>query len=95
MDDYQHTQSRIPNTWRYLLGIAGLALLAWQFFTFLDVLKAHTAQAHQVSQSAAWAGKPVGTMAQALESDGAAVQSLQPGASENLRIMHTALPWMD
>ena len=42
----------------------GLVVAVWQFFTFLDVVEVHTAQAHKVSQSAGWAGKAVGVMPQ-------------------------------
>lgn len=43
---------------------AGLALVIWQFFTLMDVMEGHTAQAQKISQSASWAGHPVGTMPQ-------------------------------
>lgn len=42
----------------------GLFVVVWQFFTFLAVVEAHTAQAQKISQSAGWAGKAVGVMRQ-------------------------------
>lgn len=47
---------------------AGVMLVVWQFFTFMDLVQSHTAQARKVSRSASWAGHPVGTMPQAEDS---------------------------
>ena len=83
---------RFPRPWRSLLLVIGLALLAWQIVTFLDVVQAHTAQAHTVSQSASWAGKPVGTMPQAPMRDEQRVPARKQEALNSAHIMHTALP---
>lgn len=49
---------------RWVLVLCGIALAVWQFFTFMDVVQLHTAQAQSVSRSASWAGQPVGTTPQ-------------------------------
>lgn len=44
--------------------LLGLLVAVWQFFTFVEVVQVHTAQAQKISQSAGWAGKAVGVMPQ-------------------------------
>lgn len=78
MDEYRLKKNRWPRGWHWLLGLAGLALLAWQLVTLLEVLQAHTAHAQTISRSAGWSGQPVGTMAQTLSSDGNAGLSSSP-----------------
>lgn len=79
--------------WRWALLFGGLALLVWQFFTFLDVVQAHTTQAQKVSQSAGWAGKPVGTMPQRTSTQAGSGAPLSLHAPVGrLPWMHTALP---
>ena len=56
------------SSWRQLfygaVVLLGLLVAVWQFFTFVEVVQVHTAQAHKISQSAGWAGKAVGVMPQ-------------------------------
>lgn len=89
MDESTLNKNRRTRGWRWLLALAGLALLMWQFLTFLEVVQAHTDHAQQISRSAGWSGHPVGTMAQPVGNEE------PPTALDPARIMHTALPWSD
>lgn len=58
-----HASSRRPLFYGAAV-LLGLLVAVWQFFTFVEVVQVHTAQAHKISQSAGWAGKAVGVMPQ-------------------------------
>ncbi len=73
------------------LIVAGMLLVAWQFFTFMDVLQAHTAKAQHISRSASWSGHPVGTMPQA-EDATAGLVKVQHENSFSAGMMRTDLP---
>jgi cytoskeletal protein RodZ len=75
-----------------LFIVGGIALVIWQFFTFMDVVQAHTAQAHSVSRSASWAGHPVGTTPQIPAAAEIRRVALQPELGAETGMMHAVAP---
>ncbi len=77
---------------RWGLAVLGLGLVVWQFFTFLDIVEVHTAHAQKISQSASWAGQPVGVMPQVQPEAGAGLVPLDHAQIPNTGMMRANLP---
>lgn len=95
MNEYKFNQ-RSSRSISYWLGVGvGLLLVIWQFFTLMELLEGHTAQAKKISQSAGWAGHPVGTMPQTQVKADAKPMTMQVMHYENnagLAVRHANLP---
>ena len=84
---------KVPaNTFRWLLMVLGIALVVWQFFTFMDVVQMHTAQAENISRSASWSGQPVGTTPQIPQSVEVRRVGHNPESVVETGMMHAITP---
>jgi len=92
MDANKFEKSRQKPLLRWGLAVLGLGLVVWQFFTFLDIVEVHTAHAQKISQSASWAGQPVGVMPQVQPEAGAGLVPLDHAQIPNTGMMRANLP---